>query len=195
VCTLDNRNDESSQKDRHIRLDMIRLDMEQHLLKSIAGTVQQICLDYYWFASAYWDEKGVGEAFFASSIPLLWKLLDSNGSILLGLLVQIFTRLAVNKEKLESQFLIHLVLRTDVNKIDLVRGSHTIPDDLYTSESLGDKHPRPEEEFKLSYNSIKQSIGSSYNVRPATVIEYLKELVGESQGPEEYAFIQLQRRD
>jgi hypothetical protein len=194
VYTLDNREGESNRHKRHICMDMMRIELEHPLLKSIAGQIHQICLDHFWFVPAYWDEKGAGDMFFSTSIPRLGSLLKADGCIYLGLCVQMFSRLAQNKVELGAQFLVRLVLHSEVKEINLVSGSHTIPDALYRSKSLGNKDPKPEWKFGISYHQIRQTVGPSVNVDPKSVTSYLKELVGVGQNPESYAFIQLTKR-
>jgi hypothetical protein len=46
-----------------------------------------------------------------------------------------------HKTRLELPVLVRLVLHSEVKEINLVSGSHTIPDALYRSKSLGTKIP------------------------------------------------------
>jgi hypothetical protein len=84
-----------------------------------------------------------------------------------------------------------LVLHSEVKEINLVSGSHTIPDALYGARALA-TDPKPEWKFGISYHQIRQTVGPSVNVDPKS--EFPKELVGVGQNPESYAFIQLTKR-
>lgn len=191
VFTIDNREGDSFRRDRHIRTDIAQLQMHLPLLRSLAGTVHQICLDHFWFSPVYWDERGAGGSFFSKSVPYLHSLLEDEGSIYLGICAQIFAGLAKNRASTELLFSVSLVLRQSVLEIDLVRGSHSIPDELYESKKLGPKGARPESKFQISYSMIEQTIGSFAYVTSVMVRDYLKELVCKGYQPEDYAFIKL----
>jgi hypothetical protein len=191
VFTIDNRPGDSNRKDRHICMDMMSIDLDQHLLAPYLGKVHQICLDHFWFLPSYWDEKGASTTFFSDTVPKLQHLLKGKGTIYLGICAQIFAGLAKHKDEIELQFSVSLVLRSAVTEIDLIRGSHMIPDHLYHSHVLGNKEAKPELRFKISYQMVKETIGSFLNVDPLMVNTYLRQLVGTCHIPDDYAFIRL----
>jgi hypothetical protein len=195
VYTLDNRRGDSNLPGRHICLDIRSIVADHYDFELLKGKVHQICLDYFWFQGVYWADKGFGAAVYQKSIPNLHQILAPGGCIYIPLCVPIFLGLAQYKKQVEKQYTVALVLHADVELIDLVRGSNSIDNHWYASTALGCKDSQPEKLLGLTTIGITQSISCCSNVNPECVIQYLRELVMKNHEPEEYAFIELTKKE
>ena len=118
--------------DRHIvqSLKTLNPDKLPPLLVAISKKVVQICLDYFWFVDGYWGGI-LNDNFFTVPVWVLHDILSPAGVMYLGLSVHLLLGVLRHLDSLEPKFHISLVLDTEVDEIDLVCGSHQIPDELY----------------------------------------------------------------
>ena len=188
VFTLDNRAVESQRMDRHVVQDLKDIILEDRLMASIKGHVHQICLDHFWFNSVYWDTK-IGPTFFTKSLPLLKTLLQPNGVIYIGLSVHLLLHVLKNEVHLNKYFVTSLVHGTEVNEIDLVRGSHLIDDALYACPTkFGNKNQNPESALGVTFAMLRQTCPGTCSTIER--VAQLRKLTGD-RDPEEYRFIKF----
>ena len=193
VYTLDNREGAgiAFRSDRHMVQNLTNINLLDPLMMKIVGRVSQICLDYFWFVSRYWDIR-LGAPFFTQSLPKLHCLLLPGGSIYIGLSVHLILRVLANQSGLEEHFLISLVHETEVEEIDLVKGSHLIPADIYanTKQFCG-KDQKPEEERGTSIEEIRQTYQGQAGNKRDVIASFLK--VADGKNPKECRFIKLEK--
>lgn len=190
IYTLDNRPVEDYRKDRHIVQSMSKLKSEDRLMVKLIGKVSQICLDHFWFMDGYWVDKAINKGFMTNSLPILFKLLQSDGAIYFGLSIGIFTQVIMHEESVMRLFRISLVHSDDVCEIDLVKGSHEISDKQYQcANTFGRKDQKPETKFGFSEADIRQTAAGGVDVRH--IIKRYRALVGDH--PLSYRFIKLSK--
>ena len=124
---------------------------------AIGKNVHQICLDYFWFVDRYWGER-LNDSFFTVPVGVLHAILAPSGAMYLGLSVSLLLGVLRHLDSLEPKFLISLVLDTEVDEIDLVRGSHQIQEELYAdSQKMGEKEKYSEQSLGFTFKALKQS--------------------------------------
>jgi hypothetical protein len=106
-------------------------------MKVLEGRVSQICLDHFWYVDRYWVERVFVRDFFTKSLPIFGGLLCPPGAIYLGLSPGVFIQVVNHEEMFKKQF------RMSLHEIDLVKGSHQIPDDLYKDKFFLGEGLRP----------------------------------------------------
>jgi hypothetical protein len=161
VYTLDNRTGDGvvNRQDRHVVQDMQRLSLDHPILQAMLGRVSQICLDHFWFVGLYWVDKAITKGFICTSLPKMHDLLVPQGAIYFGMSVHIFCQLVKYEVQTSTFFTMSLVHANDVEEIDLVKGSHAIPDHLYSSsEVFGKKNQCPESKLGLTKKEIQQTV-------------------------------------
>ena len=185
--TLDNSEVDWGRPDRHIFQSILYLDMTNELLKRIKGKVHQICLDYFWYQEGYWADRVFRPRLFQTSLPIMFDLLEPKGSIYFGLTADIFIQVAIHEDIFKHQFQISLVHENNVKEIDLVEGSHAIPDEEY-KDSFGGKDQKPESVFGFRTNALyqKQVPGSDGK----KIVNRYQQLLG-SGDPLCYRFLKL----
>jgi hypothetical protein len=166
VYTLDNRTGDGvvSCLDCHVVQDMQKLSLVNPLLQGILSQVGQICLDHFWFVGLYWVDKAITKGFICHSLPKMYDLLVPQGTIYFGMSVHIFCQRVKYELQTNIFFTMSLVHANDVEEIDLVEGSHAIPDHLYSSsEIFGKKNQVPESKLGLTKLEIQQTVGGSFD--------------------------------
>jgi hypothetical protein len=202
VYTMDNRTGDRPRKDRHIQMDMSVIDLEHPLLCQISGTVSQICLDHFWWSAGYWNEQACTPNFFLESLPKLRSLLVPSGCIYLCLSTQMLVALSIERVPLSKIFHIGLVHSSSVGENDLVKGSHSIPDEVYAEEkSFGRKSMDPEIFLGTKRSHILQTTNNTLG--PDDIAKWFLKLVyvenikagapGRESGS--YKFISLRRKE
>jgi hypothetical protein len=188
VYTLDNRQGAGYpvREDRHMVQNLFKINLAHPLMVFICGHVHQICLDYFWFQGAYWGHK-LKDGFFHLSLPKLHGLLLPNGCIYLGLSVHLLLGVLKHQSSLEIHFHISLVHETEVEEIDLVKGSHQIPQELYANfQKFGGKDQNPEAFLGTSRKEIRQN----YQGDTRSAIASFEKLA-DRKDPEKCRFIKL----
>jgi hypothetical protein len=189
VFTLDNRQGTGYpvREDRHMVQNLFKIDLTHPLMVFICGRVHQICLDYFWFQGAYWGHK-LTDGFFHLSLPKLHGLLLPKGCIYLGLSVHLLLGVLKHHKALERYFHISLVHETEVEEIDLVIGSHQIPQELYADfHKFGGKDQNSEAFLGTSRTEIRQN----YQGDPRSAIASFEKLA-DRKDPEKCRFIKLE---
>ena len=188
VYTLDIRGAKHQCNDRHIIQDMKKVNLSDEKMEEIRGRVHQICLDHFWFSGFYWESR-IQNTFFTKSLPSLQTLLEPHGAIYIGLSVHLLLHLLEGMPQLEHYFVPSLVHESKVEEIDLVRGSHCIPDALYASTNkFGKKDQRPESALMVTYATLQQTCPGTSDF--PQILCRLQSLVGDI-ALEEYRFIRL----
>jgi hypothetical protein len=154
--TLDNR-DLGCRVDRHINQSICKLNLDHPLMKVLVGRVRQVCLDHFWYMDGYWVERVFVKDFFTKSLPIFCDLLCSLGSIYIGLSAGVFIQVVDHEDIFKKQFRLSLLHKDNVHEIDLVKGSHIIPDNLYKDEKcFGGKDQDPERAFGFTSPALLQ---------------------------------------
>jgi hypothetical protein len=127
------------------------------------------------------------------SLPIFCDLLHPQGVIYLPLSVHILTQVMIHEKDWKHLFLISFVHQDDVSDIDLVVGSHDIPDELYRCvDTFGGKDQKPECIFGVSERMIAESAPTGADVQHLKT--RLRKLVNESdcsEDPLSFSFIKL----
>lgn len=166
VFTIDCREGDADKEgcvyrpDRHLIQDINSLDKDDDLFARMNGRVSQITLDYFWFSGRYWDTQALRNDFYSCSIPWLAGLLVTGGAIYMGLCPQLFIRLLTHEAHWKDLLHLSLVHAEDVGEIDLVRGSHLIPQELYEKNLLGKKDQKPEVALGTSASELRQTMSA-----------------------------------
>lgn len=80
----------------------------------------------------------------------------------------------------------------DVEEIDLVKGSHAIPDHLYSSSDMfGKKNQCPESKLGFTQKEIKQTVAEDMGMMQ--VLRCFKQLIPLHDDGQAYQFIKLTR--
>jgi hypothetical protein len=191
IYTLDNRPGEDYRQERHIVMSMCKLQSGHPLMVKLIGRVSQICLDHFWFMDRYWVDKAINKSFMTNSLPILWRLLETEGVIYFGLSVGIFTQVIMYEDSVMKRFRISLVHADNVCEIDLVKGSHQISDEQYRgANTFGKKDQKPEAKFGFSEADIRQSAAGGADI-PHLIKRYQSLIEGGD--PLSFRFIKLTR--
>jgi hypothetical protein len=155
--------------------------------------VSQICLDYFWFQEGYWADKVFKPSFFHNSLPILTDLLSPNGAIYTAFVADIFIQVVIHESSFKEHLKLSLVHERDVGEIDLVEGSHGIPDELYGDEKIfGRKDQKPEIQFGFGNNALGQKEVTGTDVKQ--ILRRYKQLMesyNEKENLLSYRFLKL----
>jgi hypothetical protein len=194
VYTLDNRDGDGvvSRIDRHVMQDMQKLNLDHPLMKQMIGRVSQICLDHFWFVGLYWVDKAITKGFVTYSLPKMHQLLAPEGTIYFGMSIHIFSQLVQFENRITPIFEMSLVHADDVEEIDLVKGSHAIPEQMYScTDIFGKKNRCPEHEFGFTKKEIHQTVSEDMGMMQ--VLLRFNELIAPGSDGRSYQFIKLTR--
>jgi hypothetical protein len=171
---------------------MQKLSLTSPLMQEMMGRVSQICLDHFWFVGLYWVDKAITKGFICNTLPKMHELLVPDGSIYFGMSVHIFCQLVKFELYINFLFKMSLVHANDVEEIDLVKGSHAIPDRLYSNSSIfGKKNQCPECKFGLTKQEIHQTVSEDMGM--SKVLQRFNELIPPEADGHAYQFIKLTR--
>jgi hypothetical protein len=199
VFTVDNREGDANEEgcvyrpSRHIIQDLNSLDFSDKLFSIISGRVSQVTLDYFWFSGRYWDTQALRDDFYKVSIPGLAGFLITGGAIYIPLCPQLFIRLLTHEDRWNHLLKLSLVHADDRNEIDMVKGSHCIPQVLYEKNLLGKKDQKPEVGLGTTAGEVRQTM--SAHIGMPKIPERFHELVKAHPHPDKegrsYYFMKL----
>jgi hypothetical protein len=108
-------------------------------------------------------------------------------------MASIFIQVVAQEEDFKELYHLSLVHKNDVHEIDLVVGSHAIPDALYSDINIfGKKDQNPERQFGFQLPALQQSEVAGSDVH--RIISRLRELLlsaGKVDDPRVVCFLKL----
>jgi hypothetical protein len=104
----------------------------------------------------------------------------------------IFCQLVKYESQTRNFYTMSLVHANDMEEIDLVKGSHAIPDHLYSSSDIfGKKNQCPESKLGITQKEIKQTVAEDMGMMK--VLRHFTQMIPLHDDGQAYQFIKLTR--